>query len=128
MASVDTNVLLRLVLDDDAAQVRRAESFLKREGPLWISNVVLVETCWVLLTGYKWPKSDVISALRSLQDSADFIFQASQAVRSAIDFYETTKADFADCLALEVARAEGQLPLGTFDRAASKLPGTTVLY
>jgi predicted nucleic-acid-binding protein len=127
MAAIDTNVLIRLLVEDDAAQVRKAEAFLKTERPLWVSTVVLIETCWVLASVYEWSKAQLLVALRGLQDSSDFTVQAAASVRASVDLFAATKADFPECLALELARAEGHLPLGTFDRRAAKLPGATAL-
>ncbi|SRR5258707_11131302 len=127
MAAVDTNVLVRLLAEDDVVQVRKAESFLRGNRPLWVCTVVLIETCWVLTSNYKWPKSHLVAALRALQDSSDFVLQAPTAVRAALNVFDTARADFAECLALELARAEGQLPFATFDRDAGRLPGASAL-
>ena len=52
MAAADTNVLVRLLVADDPVQTPKAELFLAREKPLWISIVVLLETAWVLGSVY----------------------------------------------------------------------------
>ena len=127
MAAADTNVLVRLLIQDDPSQTRRAEAFLQGGRPLWISTVVLVETSWVLSSVYAWKKAQVLALLQGLSDSPDFVVQAPQAVRAAVDLFRGSKADFPECLALELARAEGQIPFGTFDRAGSKLPGVVAL-
>ncbi|MFN8011206.1 MAG: type II toxin-antitoxin system VapC family toxin [Holophagaceae bacterium] len=123
MAAADTHVLVRLLVQDDAAQTRRAEAFLGSSRPLWISTVVLVETCWVLVSAYAWNRAQLAALLEGLQDSPDFVLQSPQAVREAVARFKASKADFPECLALELARVEGQLPFGTFDRAGGRLPG-----
>jgi predicted nucleic-acid-binding protein len=55
--------------------------------------------------------------------SKDFSFQSIDVVRGALALYRASKADFPDCLALELARAEGHLPFGTFDKVTARLPG-----
>lgn len=127
MAAADTNVLVRLLVQDDPVQARRAEAFLKAHRPLWISTVVLVETCWVLSSVYAWNKAQLLACLQGLQDSPDVTLQAPQAVREAVARFQAGRADFPECLALELARAEGQLPFGTFDKAGGKLPGAAGL-
>ncbi|HLJ28152.1 MAG TPA: type II toxin-antitoxin system VapC family toxin [Candidatus Angelobacter sp.] len=123
MGAVDTNVLVRLLVADDPAQTRRAAAFLEGQRPVWISTVILVETVWVLMTVYVWSKAQILAMLHTATDSRDFAFQAVEAVRTATRVYASSKADFSDCLALELARAEGHLPFATFDKATTKLSG-----
>ena len=127
MASADTNVLVRLLVGDDPLQTPKAEAFLASQGPLWISVVVLLETAWVLGSVYGFKKPQILSAFRGLADSQDFTLQAQDSIRKALEIYAVSRADLPECLALELARAEGRLPLGTFDRIAGKLPGTAAL-
>ena len=122
MGAVDTNVLVRLLVADDPVQTKRAIAFLEARRPVWISTVVLVETVWVLMAVYSWSKAQVVAMLHTATNSRDFAFQAAETVRRATEIYISGKADFADCLALELARSEGHLPFATFDKATAKLP------
>src|SRR2546423_14266643 len=122
MGAVDTNVLVRLLVADGPAQTKRAIAFLEARRPLWISTVVLVETVWVLTTVYLWSKEQILAMLLTATNSRDFAFQAVDPVGTAVDLYASSKADFSDCLALELACAEGHLPFATFDKATAKLP------
>ena len=122
MGAVDTNVLVRLLVADDPGQTKRAERFLEAHCPVWISTVVLVETVWVLMTVYRWSKAQILAMLHTATNSRDFAFQAAEAVRTAAHLYASSKTDFSDCLALELARAEGHLPFATFDKVMAKLP------
>lgn len=126
MRSVDTNVLVRLLVADDAAQTAAAEAFLAAGRPVWVSTVVLVETVWVLTAVYGWGKPQVLAMVDTATTSKDFGFQSVDAVRAALALYRASKADFPDCLALELARAEGHLPFATFDKATAKLPDTLI--
>jgi predicted nucleic-acid-binding protein len=121
MAAVDTNVLVRLLVADDPAQTRRALAYLETRRPLWVSTVVLVETVWVLTAVYGWSKAQILAMLETAGNSRDFAFQSVETVRTAIAAYVSGKADFSDCLALELARVEGHLPFATFDKATAKL-------
>jgi predicted nucleic-acid-binding protein len=121
MAAVDTNVLVRLLVADDPAQTRRALSFLEARRPLWVSTVVLVETVWVLTAVYGWSKAQILAMLETASNSRDFTLQSVETVRAAIAAYASSKADFSDSLALELARSEGHLPFATFDKAAARL-------
>jgi len=126
MGAVDTNVLVRLLVVDDPAQTKRATAFLEAGRPVWISTVVLVETVWVLMTVYLWSKAQILAMLHTATNSRDFAFQAVEPVRRAAHVYASSKADFSDCLALELARAEGHLPFATFDKATAKLPDAVI--
>jgi predicted nucleic-acid-binding protein len=125
MAAVDTNVLVRL-LADDPAQTRRALAYLETRRPLWVSTVVLVETVWVLTAVYGWSKAQILAMLETASNSRDFAFQSVETVRAAIAVYVSSKADFPDCLALELARTEGHLPFATFDKATAKLQDAVI--
>jgi len=121
MAAVDTNVLVRLLVADDPAQTRRALAYLEARRTLWVSTVVLVETVWVLTAVYGWSKAQILAMLETASNSRDFTLQSVETVRAAIAAYASSKADFSDCLALELARSEGHLPFATFDKAAARL-------
>ena len=127
MAAIDAHVFVQLLVEKDAAQVKKAEAFLKKGRPLWISTVVLAEACRVLPLLHSWSKAQLLAALRGLLDSPDFSIQSADIVRLAVELYATAKADFPECLALELARAEGLLPMGTFNRDTGSLPGASTL-
>jgi predicted nucleic-acid-binding protein len=114
MGAVDINVLVRLLVADDPVQTKRAAAFFQARRPAWISTVVLVETVRVLMTVYRWSRTQMLAMLRTATNSRDFAFQAVEPVRKAGDVYSSSKTDFSDCLALELARAEGHLPFATF--------------
>jgi len=126
MPAADTNVLVRLLTADDPEQTVRAEALLSR-GRVWVSIVVLVETVWVLVSVYGWTKEQVLAMVRTLVDSRDFSIQEPTAVRASIDRFAEHNAEFSDCLALELARCNGQLPFATFDTKAAELPGALLL-
>jgi len=126
MAAIDTNVLVRLLVADDPGQTKRATSFLEMHRPLWVSMVVLVETIWVLTTVYHWSKPQILAMISTATASRDFTLQSVQAVRAALHLYAASKADFSDCLALELASAEGYLPFATFDKATAKLHSAVI--
>jgi predicted nucleic-acid-binding protein len=126
MAAVDTNVLVRLLVADDPSQTRRALAYLEAHRPLWVSTVVLVETVWVLTAVYGWSKAQILAMLETASNGRDFAFQAVETVRAAIVVYASGKADFSDCMALELARAEGHLPFATFDKATAKLQDAVI--
>ncbi|MDR3672836.1 MAG: type II toxin-antitoxin system VapC family toxin [Holophaga sp.] len=125
MRAVDTNLLVRLLEQDDTALAAAANAFQQTGGPLWVSHVVLVETVWVLTSSYRRSRKEILGVLEALVGNADIRLQEEALVSLAIAAYRETRADFSDCLVLETARAHGHLPLATFDKNLLKLPDTT---
>jgi predicted nucleic-acid-binding protein len=122
MRAVDTNVLVRLLARDDAAQAAAAEEFVGAEG--WVSHLVLVETLWVLSSVYGVDARRIATAVDLLLDHRTLAIQDADVVRAALGhFAKRPSLGFSDCLILEVARKAGHLPLGTFDRKLAKLDG-----
>jgi len=131
MIGIDTNVLLRLLVRDDDAQVRAAERFFAThcspENPGFVSIVVIVETAWALRRFYLYGRPQIANALRSLLDVAELEIESAEDVRSAIADFETSTAGFVDCLVARANASSGCEHTVTFDRKASKLAGFELL-
>lgn len=126
MAAADTNVLVRLVVRDDEIQTARAEAFIARG--VWISQLALAETIWVLRSIYGFGHAELIDVVQMFLDLRTAIVEDVDVVAAALDQYRQRPAlRFTDCLIVEMARHAGHLPLGTFDRALASLDGTTPL-
>jgi predicted nucleic-acid-binding protein len=123
MAAADTNVVLRLLLEDDDAQTRAARAFLRAKGPLFVSHVVLAEVVWVLTSVHGFERADVSAFVEMLLATDGFELQDPFAVKDALDAHGSSKAEFSDCLVLAIARRSNALPLGTFDRKLARLDG-----
>lgn len=121
--SLDTNVVVRLLVADDAAQGEAARALVRRQSPLFVPLTVVLELEWVLRSRYRYPKTQVLGALSALLEARELVFQAEEAVEHALHFYRRGKADFAECMHLGCAAAEGHLPMMTFDRRAARLTG-----
>ncbi len=122
MRAVDTNVLVRLAVRDDARQVSTAEAFVA--GGAWVSQLVLLEFVWVLKSVYGFDRPEVGTAVEILLNHAHLAIEESETVVAALgQFRRATSVAFSDCLVLETARKAGHLPLGTFDRDLGRLPG-----
>lgn len=123
MRAVDTNLLVRLVVRDDADQVKAAEAFVSKGA--WVSHLVLAETLWVLDAVYHRSHAQLARAIDRLLNHRDLTLQDAEVVALALDrFRARPSLGFSDCLVLEIARKAGHLPLGTFDRNLAKLDGT----
>lgn len=123
MRAVDTNLLVRLIVRDDAAQVATAEEFVAAGA--WVSHLVLAETLWVLDAVYERTPAQLAAAVEMLLNHEHLAIQDPEIVaRAAAQFRARPALGFSDCLVLETARKAGHLPLGTFDRGLARLEGT----
>lgn len=122
MRAVDTNVLVRLITRDEEKQVTSAEAFVSRGA--WISHLVLAETTWVLAAAYDLGPAEIATAVEMLLNHDRLTVQDSDVVEAALGHYRQKPAlGFSDCLVLAIATKAGHLPLGSFDKALSKLDG-----
>jgi predicted nucleic-acid-binding protein len=122
MRAVDTNVLVRLLARDDARQAAVAEAFVAKGA--WASHLVLAETSWVLSQIYELRPADIAQAIAMLLRHKSITLQDADTVAAALArFAGNPSLGFSDCLVVEIARKAGHLPVGTFDRALSKVEG-----
>lgn len=123
MRALDTNLLVRLIVRDDASQVEAAETFVS--GGAWVSHLVLAETIWVLDAVHGRSTPQLAAAIEMMLNHEHLSIQDSDVVARALEqFRAQPKVGFSDCLVLEIARKAGHLPLGTFDRHLSRLQDT----
>ncbi len=127
MLGIDTNVLVRFLVRDDEAQFDKARRLIKREVAagrrVFVSQLVLLETEWVLRSRHGLPKIEIIAAISSVLDATDVQFEDEPAVEEALFVWKDNVADFADCLIGARNRRLGCRVTVTFDLKASKLPG-----
>lgn len=120
MRAVDTNVLVRLIARDDEKQVSSAEEFVGRGA--WVSHLVLAETMWALRVAYDLGHAELVTAVEMLLSHERLTVQDAEVVEAALVHYRRKPAlGFSDCLVLEIAKKAGHVPLGSFDKALSKL-------
>lgn len=126
MRAVDTNLLVRLLVRDDPAQVAAAEAFV--ETGAWVSHLVLAETLWVLDAVYDRSPAQLAKAIELLLNHQCLSLQDADTITSALAHFRARPSlGFSDCLVLEIARKAGHLPLGTFDKALAKLDGAAAV-
>ena len=131
MAALDTNVLVRFLVQDDARQgaaaTRLIRNGIKAGGALYIPVTVVLELEWVLRSSFTFDKASVLQTMFGLLGSFELAFESEGAVEAALGNYADGKADFADCLHAALAMMAQQQPLWTFDRAAAKIDGARLL-
>ncbi len=131
MIGVDTNILLRLWLNDDPAQNKRIDALLaehgRTPGSLLVTDVVLAEALWTLRSAFEQDKTAQLVALRSLLAETAFAFESRAAVMGAVTLFESSSCGFADCLIVAKHVMHGCELTVTFDRDMRKLPAVKVL-
>ncbi|MHB8744272.1 MAG: PIN domain-containing protein [Sulfuricaulis sp.] len=127
MLGIDTNVLVRFLVRDDKTQFEKARKLIKREVSagrrVFVDQLVIMETEWVLRSRYAVPKSQIIEAISGLLDAADIQFEDEPVIEQALFIWKDATADFADCLIGAKNRRLGCRATASFDSKASKLPG-----
>ena len=131
MAALDTNVLVRLLVEDDQAQLAAAKKLIRAcinvGETLYVPVTVTLELEWVLRSAFGFDKASVTQTLAQLLATVELLFEAEGAVELALLLYGEGSADFSDCLHVALAGTAGQQPLWTFGRAASKVDGARLL-
>jgi predicted nucleic-acid-binding protein len=131
MIALDTNVLVRLLTNDEPAQVEAArlalDKAVSKAQRIWVSTIVLCELVWVLQGLYGYNKPHIVTALNTLLGFSGLEMQQHTLVRNAIDTYQTANADFADVLLGLISLQEGADYMLTFDKKAAKLSSHRLL-
>ncbi len=125
MIGIDTNILLRLWLNDDPAQNKRVDALLAEHcstpGSLWVTDVVLAEAVWTLRSAFDQDKAAQLMAIRSVLEETAFAFEDREAVGRAVELFKQSSCAFADCLIVAKHARQGCGFTATFDRSMRKL-------
>ena len=134
MIGIDTNVLVRYLTQDDAAQAARATRFMEAElSPAQqgcISVVVLVELCWVLQSLYRVTPSELLDLIDDLLRSRHLQLEHRPAVQAAVHALRQSpkaSAGLADVLITHIGQALGCSHTVSFDKGAVRWAGMTLL-
>jgi predicted nucleic-acid-binding protein len=130
VVAFDTNVVVRLLLRDDAVQAKRAEqAFLRhaRGDGVFLPLVVLIETAWVLAHTYELDRRAIHDHLLSLLRTRGVVVEEADLIQDALEAYTKGTADFADYVILAATRRTGCRTLLTFDRRLGKERGASAV-
>ncbi|MBP6514252.1 MAG: type II toxin-antitoxin system VapC family toxin [Steroidobacteraceae bacterium] len=129
--ALDTNLLVRLLVDDDQTQALAVQELIRRNAStgnsLFVPVTVVLELEWVLRSRYGYSRETLLSAFSALLETRELEFQDEATIEEALNLYRRGHNDFADCLHLGSSATRGKLPFLTFDRAAARLPGAEML-
>lgn len=130
MIGLDTNVLVRYIMQDDVQQSAKATQLvesLSAEVPGFVALVSVVELVWVLSSCYGLKRAQLAQALDALLRAKQLVVDQSDQVARALRMFASGSADFADCLIERTAAHAGCAKTMTFDGAAAKTAGMTLL-
>jgi predicted nucleic-acid-binding protein len=126
MIGLDTNVLLRFLVEDDADQHARAAALVRRAlrsgEDLFVAKIVLCEVIWVLQRSYGVDRQGLVEVVEGLLRTRSFVLEDREEVRRALERFAEGMAGFSDLLIVESGRAADCKGLATFDRKLLRLP------
>ena len=130
MIGLDTNVLIRYVMQDDPAQTKKATEFIEKhlfDNNLgYITLITLAEFIWVLKSCYGLSKGNLVEAIEALLTTKQFLVERKDAAWKAMRIFQQNNGDFSDALITVVAQNDGCTDVVTFDKRA-KTVGMTLL-
>jgi predicted nucleic-acid-binding protein len=129
--SVDTNVLVRLVTQDDEKQAQAVDRLLAQHAGkgemLFVPITVVLELEWVLRAKLSQGKAEFIQTMGALLTMVELSFESEDALEQALVDYQEGAADFGEYIHLALSRKNTALPFWTFDRKAAKALGASAL-
>lgn len=127
MIGLDTNVLVRLITNDDARQAARVEKVIAErcsvDSPALVNSVVLVELVWVLESAYEYSREQIVEAVETLLQVKELEVLYAEQVWEALHRYKASNVGLADFFIASINRYHGCETTLTFDRKAAKYEG-----
>jgi predicted nucleic-acid-binding protein len=131
MISLDTNILVRLLTNDEPKQAEKARKALdlalRENQRIWVSTIVMCELVWVLRSLYAYDKTQTTLAVNALLAFSGLELQNAALIKKALVLYATHTSDFADILLGLIGEREGADYTLTFDKKAAKLASHKLL-
>jgi predicted nucleic-acid-binding protein len=130
MIGLDTNVLVRYIMQDDVKQSPLATRLIESrsaESRGFVPLVAVVELFWVMSSAYELDRDQLVEVLEGLLRTKELVIERAEIVWKALRMFQTANVDFADCLVERSAAAIGCEKTMTFDRGAAKGAGMTLV-
>jgi predicted nucleic-acid-binding protein len=124
MISLDTNVMVRIFVDDPQCpeQNSKARQIVSKYEMVYVTQIVQVETVWVLSRAYGFSRADIDRVLESMLNNAAFRLENETIFSAALQLHSSSNIDFADALILQNS-IQQNLNLLSFDRKLQKQQG-----
>jgi predicted nucleic-acid-binding protein len=124
-AFVDTNVLVRHLTGDPPDMARRATAFLGVTSDLFLSDLIVAETVYVLESFYEAPRDQIAESMRSLVAFDSIVTVSPDVILRAVEIYETDRLDFAEAYLVACAESTGVNAVASFDVAIDRIDTVT---
>lgn len=122
MIAIDTNILVRVFIDDlDIAQVNKARDLVRKAKNIYLTQIVLVEMVWVFTRAYQLTKQQIVNILQEIYENSAFVVEQEQLLFEALAIYKDHNTDFSDCMILASAKSVNVKQIYTFDAKFSRL-------
>lgn len=124
MISLDTNVMVRIFVDDPECpeQNSRARQIVSEYETVYVTQIVQVETVWVLSRAYGFSRAEVNRVLASMLNNSAFRLENETIFAAALELYSSSNIDFADAMILQNS-VKQNLKLLSFDKKLQKQQG-----
>ena len=120
-AFVDTNILVRHLTADPPELARRATAFLADASELYLPDLIVAETIYVLESFYKAPRGQIATVMRSLLSMPSVATVDPALLLRAFEVYEFDRLDFAEAYLVACAESTGVGRVASFDRAIDRV-------
>ena len=120
-AFVDTNILVRHLTGDPPAMAARATAYLASADELYLPDLIVAETVYVLESYYEVPRPQVAMAMRSLIAFDAIVTVDPALLLRAIEVYEIDRLDFADAYLVACAESTGVSSVASFDKSIDRV-------
>lgn len=128
MIAIDTNILVRMFVDDaeNQQQIQWVSDLVRQQEAIYLSQIVQVEAVWIFETVYELTKSEIVTILRVIANHPAIILEKPDQFVQALTLYESNPADFSDYVIFANAESTNCV-LWTFDKKLSKTQGVIKL-
>lgn len=120
-AFVDTNIIVRHLTGEPPDMATRATAYLAAEPELFLADLIVAETIYVLETFYKSPRDQIANAMRSLVALRSVITVDPALLLRALELYEVDRIDFAEAYLVACAESSGVNRIASFDRSIDRV-------
>lgn len=114
---VDTNVLVRHLVGQPPAMARRATAFLRDEDEIYLADLIVAETVYVLESFYEVERPQISESIRSLIAMESVKVVDGPTILRAVEVYEEHRLDFAEAFLVACAESTGVGRVASFDRS-----------
>jgi len=126
MKGIDTNVLIRYIVQDDPEQSQQATHFIEKtasseESPIFITGIVLCELVWVLEAAYEYSKENILKVLEKILRTRQFCIYQPEILWNCLHDYQQLNIDFSDSYIAHLNASNECEYTVTFDKKATRL-------